>query len=108
MRFAVLSSIFGVGLLAGSSAQATISVVMDGWDFIPLVVVAVGKNEDCGLNQVRFSGPMNRGQSAGTYPEAGTGGLDVCWRRTADPLNPASGLQPFWTRCSSDGQCVIS
>jgi hypothetical protein len=107
-RLIALSALFGSGVLVASSANATISVVMDGWDYIPMVVVSVGNNQDCGTNQVRFSGPMTRGQSAGTYPEAGNSGVDVCWRRTADPLNPNSGLQPFWTRCSSDGTCVIS
>src|SRR3954467_1134050 len=100
--------LFAAILVSSTSAYATISVYMDGWDYIPQVVVSVGNNQDCGRNQVVFSGPMRRKQSAGVFPQAGSSGVDVCWRRTADPLNPNSGLQPFWTRCSANGDCVIS
>jgi hypothetical protein len=89
-------------------AYAAISVRMEGWDFIPRVVIAVGSNQDCGQNPVRFDGPARRGQSLGSYPEAGSHGLDVCWRRTADPLASQSPLQTVWTRCSADGDCIVS
>lgn len=109
MRNVIFGSALAVAAAAfTSSAYATISVVMEGWNYIPLVVVAVGNAQDCGQNPVRFSGPMSQGQSAGVYPEAGSSGVDVCWRRTSDPLNPGSGLQPYWTRCAANGICVIS
>lgn len=88
------------------STMAAISVYMDGWDYIPRVVVAVGNNRDCNLNG--FDGPLRRKQSVGVFQQAGSSGVDVCWRRTADPLNSASPLQSVWTRCSSDGDCIIS
>lgn len=89
-------------------AHAGIRVYMDGWDFIPLAIVTVGNNQDCGRNAQVFSGSLRRGQQIGNFPQAGSRGVDVCWKRTADPLNPASGLQQAWTRCSADGDCVIS
>src|SRR5262245_5207600 len=89
-------------------AQAAITVSMDGWDQIPLIVVTLGSNQDCGANRIVFSGPMTRGQTVGTFAEAGSRGVDICWRRTADPLNSTSPLQSIWTRCSSDGACIIS
>lgn len=104
--------VIGMGLALAlasvSQGYAAISVSMDGWDRIPLVVVTLGSNQDCAANQVVFSGPMTRGQSIGTFAEAGSRGVDICWRRTADPLSSSSPLQSVWTRCSADGSCIIS
>ena len=91
-----------------SPARSEIALVMSGWNQLPQVVVTKGRNQDCGQNPVVFSGSMVSGQTLGPYPDAGSRGLDVCWRRTADPLNSNSGLQTFWTRCSGDGRCVIN
>lgn len=95
-------------LLSASLCQAAITVYMDGWDYIPLVVVTMGNNQDCGANPVIFNGSMRRGDKLGTFQAAGSRGADICWRRTADPLNSQSPLQPVWTRCSGDGNCIIS
>ena len=89
------------------SANAEITVLMDGWDQIPRVQVSKGNAQDCGSNPVVFDGPMSRGQVVGKYADAGSSGLDICWRRTIDPLQntPDFGI---WTRCPSDGTCIIS
>ena len=97
-----------LSLTACLSAKAEIVVKMDGWDVIPRVVVSVGRNADCGQNPVRFDSSARRGDELGRYPEAGSSGVDVCWKRTADPFNSSSPLQPYWTRCSSDGLCLVS
>jgi hypothetical protein len=111
--YATASFYFTAGALAltlatVSQGHAAITVYMDGWDRIPLVVVSLGSNQDCGANQIVFNGPLTRRQSVGTFNQAGTHGVDICWRRTADPLDSTSPLQTVWTRCSSDGACIIS
>jgi len=54
-----------LSLATTSQSHAAITVNMDGWDRIPLVVVTLGSNQDCGANPVVFSGPMTRGQTVG-------------------------------------------
>jgi hypothetical protein len=108
MKPYVIVSSLALTFITVSQGYAAITVSMDGWDRIPLVVVTLGSNQDCGANPVVFSGPMSRGQTVGTFAEAGSRGVDICWRRTADPLNSTSPLQSVWTRCSSDGACIIS
>lgn len=108
MKPYVIGTAFALTLAITSQSLAAITVSMDGWDRIPLVVVTLGSNQDCGANRVVFSGPMTRGQTVGTFAEAGSSGVDICWRRTADPFSSTSPLQSVWTRCSSDGACIIS
>jgi hypothetical protein len=108
MKPNVLGAVFALTLGMIAQSHAAIKVYMNGWDRIPLVVVTMGNNQDCGANPVIFSGSMTRGQPVGTFAEAGSRGVDICWRRTADPLNPTSPLQSSWTRCSGDGDCIIS
>lgn len=104
-----LPTTIGIVLLVTiAEAWAAIRVYMDGWDYIPRVVVSIGRSANCDLNQVVFDGPITRKQVIGNYQQAGSQGLDVCWKRTADPLKSGSPLQSSWTRCSSDGDCIIS
>jgi hypothetical protein len=78
---------------------------MNAWNFLPQVEIRQGKYQDCGADRVVYNNGMSKGYRA-TWPGTGNGGDDICWRRTADPLNPRSGLGP-WTRCSWDGDCEI-
>lgn len=98
----------GFCLVLSSPALAEITVVLAGWDSIPRVVVVQGRSVDCGQNTVVFDGPMTRGQRVGPFPNTGTSGDDICWRRTADPLSSSPDLQSFWTRCSGFDECEIS
>jgi hypothetical protein len=106
-RACLLAACLSAGLTAATQTLADITVYMNAWDFIPQVVISQGRNDDCGANPVVFSGPMTKGQRLGPFPGTGPSGDDICWIRTADPLNPASGPQPFWTRCSGLDACYV-
>src|SRR5262245_7288473 len=98
------------GLLAAfataTPVRADITVVMKGWDYIPRVEISRGKNTSCDLNRIVWSGQMKRNDRLPTFRGAGTQGDDICWRRSRDPLITNSDLG-LWTRCSSNGECVV-
>jgi hypothetical protein len=88
------------------SALADITLTMNGWDMMPRVQISVGNYDNCGSNALVFDGAIARGYTR-SFPGTGTDGVDVCFRRTLDPQDPRSPLDPTWTRCSSDGDCEI-
>jgi hypothetical protein len=102
-----LSFLSGVMLFFhGFPAYADVTLTMNGWDTLPRVQIAVGNSGNCASNPIVFDGQITRPYSR-TFPGTGTNGVDVCFRRTRDPQNPKSPLDPTWSRCSSDGDCEI-
>ena len=89
-----------------SAAHAEITLVMSGWPTLPRLQISKGNAGDCAANQVVFDGPVSRPFSR-SFPDAGTNGIDICFRRTLDPQNPSSPLDSTWSRCSSDGECEV-
>ncbi len=88
------------------AALADITVVMNGWDVLPQAQITQGRAGNCEANTTVWGpGRMTKGFSQ-TFSGAGSSGEDICYRRTADPLNPSSGWGQ-WGRCSSDGECQI-
>jgi hypothetical protein len=100
--------VFGafVGCLWASMAHADITAFMQAWDVLPEVQITQGRAGNCEANRSVF-GPAQMAKGfRQTYPGTGSQGEDICWRRTADPFNSASGWSP-WTRCTLDGDCEI-
>ncbi|ATU91758.1 hypothetical protein [Phyllobacterium zundukense] len=94
-------------LLMQGTARADITLFMNAWDYLPLVEIAQGRNDDCKFNEViKRVANMSAGYSE-TFSGTGNGGDDLCWRRTADPGRSADDDFNDWTRCSWDGQCEI-
>src|ERR1700730_5501977 len=88
-----------------TQAVAEITTFMEAWELLPLVQITQGRNYDCGGNRVVYNASMAKGYRQ-TWAGTGSHGEDICWRRTADPVNPNSGLV-LCTRCTSDGDCEI-
>jgi hypothetical protein len=109
MQNALRTVAMAVAGLFANTAYAQISVELgNSWDYIPQVVVHVGYNNNCLNDQVRFNGPLSRGNpNAGSYPEAGVNGANVCWQRTNDPDDAESGLNDP-TDCNPlDSVCYV-
>jgi hypothetical protein len=106
MRFGMTAA-FGVIISSWlvTQAAADITTHMEVWEFLPMVQITQGRNADCELNGTVYNGSMARGYRQ-KWAGTGTGGEDICWRRTANPLNPSSALSP-WTRCTTDEDCEI-
>jgi hypothetical protein len=88
------------------TAYADVNLTMNNWDALPRLQISVGNAGDCESNPIVFDGPVSKGYSR-TFLGTGSNGVDVCFRRTLDPQNPGSPLDPTWTRCSSDVSCEI-
>ena len=87
-------------------AHADIAVFMQAWDVLPQAQITQGRAGNCEDNRSVFGPAQMEKGFRRTYPGTGSQGEDICWRRTADPLNSASGWG-LWTRCSSDEDCEI-
>jgi hypothetical protein len=107
MRMFVIASCFI--LLPNLAFAGGITVYMDAWEHIPQVQLSQGHAIDCSMNTIIYSGPMDRPYER-MVEGTGPNGDDLCWRRTADPLDPNSGLQKIWTRCADlvDLRCEIN
>jgi hypothetical protein len=88
-------------------AYVEIAVEMSAWEFIPSVEIRQGRDRNCGVNRIVFEGPIKGPFRGEPYAGSGSNGEDICWRRTNDPPNPASGLS-VWHRCTLDGVCTIN
>ncbi len=108
-RAAIITSSIVAICCVPQAALADITTCQNAWDFLPRVQISVGNANECGQNNLVFDGGMSKGRCVGPWPSTGQQGADVCYRRTADPLNPNSGLGP-WTRCVnlSDITCEIN
>jgi hypothetical protein len=93
-------------ILTTLSAHADVTLTMNSWDVLPRLQIAEGNAGNCENNPIIFDGSISRPYSR-TFPGTGSNGLDICFRRTRDPQNTGSPLDPTWTRCSSDGDCSI-
>lgn len=93
-------------LLSHGFARAEVTLYMNVWDSLPLVEIAQGNNDDCSFNQVIRRNPMSAGYRE-TFPGAGNGADDICWRRTSDPGRSADDDFTDWNRCAWDGECEI-
>jgi hypothetical protein len=104
----VASVMFGLLLLIlmPASGFADVTLTMNGWDVLPRLQISQGNAGNCENNQIIFDGSIRRPYSR-TFPGTGSNGVDICFRRTRDPQNAGSPLDPTWTRCSSDGDCEI-
>jgi hypothetical protein len=105
MRLLIILTSAAFIIMVGDRANAEITTFMEAWNSLPLVQISQGRDQDCGRNRIVYNGSMSKGYRQ-PWPGTGSPGEDICWRRTADPFNPKSGLN-VWTRCSSDGDCEI-
>jgi len=103
---ALLAAALVWALLPIAPANADVTLTQTLWDNLPRVQIAKGNAGDCEGNAIIYEGEIPRGYSR-TFPGTGTNGVDICFRRTLDPDDPNSPLDPTWTRCSSDGECNI-
>jgi hypothetical protein len=108
-RFMLISAFVGLTFSQSKTALADITTFMNAWDSIPEVQISQGRNQDCGANQIIYDQAMQKGFSQ-SWPGSGDQNDDICWRRTKDPFNSASGLQDEWTRCASSSSlpCEIN
>jgi hypothetical protein len=72
-----------------------VRLVSDIWDFLPRVEIREGRNLDPSQNPIKFTGPVQRGQ---TFLSAD--GVTQCYRRSANPSDPGSPLSEF--RCNAN------
>ena len=97
---------FLLTLVFSVACRADITITMHSWEFLPEVVISQGRSQSCSDNRVIFGPAPMASPFSQTFEGTGSEGEELCWRRTADPLNSASDLGP-WTRCPWDGECEI-